>query len=102
MKKIITMIMITLISTLFFCSIALGAETRTEIGVIITADKANNYWEVLDIKGNAWYFKDGEDLECNDLVKIHFNTLNTSSIYDDKITKIFCIGYVNDIENFIE
>lgn len=102
MKKIIIMIMMTLTLTFLFCQNALDAEDRTEIGVVITADKTNNYWEVLDIKGDIWYFKNGEDLECNDLVKIHFNTLGTSSIYDDKIIKVFCIGYVDDIKNFIE
>ena len=102
MKKILTGTILTILLSFALVSTTLGATTRTETGVIITADYIKNYWEVMDTSGNIWFFSNGEDLECGDLVKVTFDTVNTRSIYDDEIIRVFCIGYVENINRFLE
>ena len=99
MKKVLFM---ALASILLLAPISREQTTREETGVIVIADRADNYWEVVDNKGEAWAFTDGEDLDEGDLVRVKFDTLNTDSIYDDEIVSVYCIGYVENVEEFLK
>lgn len=81
-----------MIAVLMFtmCVIVAHAETRlyTKIGIIFQIDEEESLIIFMDLSGNLWAFEDYQKLNIGDIIIVVFDSMETESIFDDRIISI--------------
>lgn len=109
MKKIITSIIILILTCMIFSANTENMEDRDEYYPLLVIVVEKDYWSdgvsvlsAIDHNGNKWCFFDEDDTwSIGDIANLLMWNAG-GAIDEDEIVKVYWIGYTEYIETFIQ